>query len=75
MSRFVRGAVHSCCPYTPTLPHTRTNEGGGGMRVRHDPGTSAQERCAPRLYKCLSFHDNPCTNESSKNTVVRTSIL
>jgi len=39
MSRFVRGAVHSCCPYTPTLVHKMTSEGGGGMRVRHDPGT------------------------------------
>ena len=39
MSRIVRGAVCSCCPCTPTLPHTRTNEGGGGMRVRHDSGT------------------------------------
>jgi len=39
MSRFVRGAVRSYCPYALTLPHRRTNEGGGGMRVRHDSCT------------------------------------
>jgi len=39
MSRIVRGAVCSCSLCTPTLPHTRTNEGRGGMRVRNDSGT------------------------------------
>jgi len=39
MSRVVHGAVGRCRRCTPTLPCTRTNECGGGMRVRHESAT------------------------------------
>jgi len=39
MSRVVHGAVGRCRRCTPTLPRMRTNECGGGMRVRHDSAT------------------------------------
>jgi len=39
MSRVVHGVMGRCRLCTPTLPRMRTNQCGGGMRVRHDSAT------------------------------------